>query len=193
MTRDEITSLAQGHYDAIGALLEAAIRDQTQSQKSRASLEGAAAELNRAASSLPSAINKKLESSLEKTAIDAGDRIVARFEDANLDADRASKAYQDAVRFSFLKLAALATVLVAIAVVGIVITTRLLTPSTSELMALREEKVQLEQQIEWLTRKGGKLDLVKCLTPEGRHAFCGKIDPQNLTLPSGHYLLMNRK
>lgn len=123
----------------------------------------------------------------------SGDRIVARFENANLDADRASKAYQDAVRFSFLKLAALATVLVAIAVVGIVIAARFLMPSTSELMALREERVQLEQQVESLTRKGGKLDIVECLTPEKRNAICGKIDPQRLVLPSGHYLLMNRK
>ncbi|OAJ59387.1 hypothetical protein A6V36_27465 [Paraburkholderia ginsengiterrae] len=93
-------------YDALGTLLEAAIRDQKLTADAVKAMNSLTTAIEQQSRSMPKAIVADVNSQLATTIDAAATTLTSRVESANLAADKATKALERAATFSILRICA---------------------------------------------------------------------------------------
>ncbi len=150
--------------------------------------------VTRAGQNLPSAVVQQVELLLKHQIDEAADKLVKRFNDANIDAERAAIAYQAAAKFSLRRFIIPTLSMTALGLTAMVCVAWILMPDLAELKARREEYAQLEQRLLWLEQKGANADMSSCLLPGKKTGgrLCVKIDP-NFGDQWGAYRIVAKK
>ena len=181
-------------HSVIGTLLEAAIRDQKAIHEAVEGLNSAENSVATAAARLPGAVAREVDVSLKQAVGGAADTLVKRFDDANIEAERAAAAYRDAAAFSLRRIVIPVLSITAIGASAIVIAAWLAMPNLAELQARREERDQLEQRIAWLEKYGARSDITNCEISKDRKKtrLCVKLDPNFGDHWSGYLVVANK-
>jgi hypothetical protein len=181
-------------YPALGTLLEAAIRDQKAIGKAVDGLNGVQRAMTTATAELPRTVAREVDASLQDAIERAAMRLVERFEKANVDAERAEKAYCNAVKFSLWKGALPVLGIAAVGAAAIVAVAWMLTPSLAEIQSRRDERDALEQRIAWLQQHGANGDFTKCIvSKDGKKTrLCVKLDSRFGDEWSGYRIIADR-
>ena len=158
------------------------------------SLNSAENSVATAAARLPGAVAREVDVSLKQAAGGAADTLVKRFEDANIEAERAAAAYRDAAAFSLRRIVIQALGITAIGASAIVIAAWLAMPNLAELQARKEERDRLEQRIAWLEQHGARSDITNCEISNDRKKtrLCVKLDPNFGGHWSGYLIVVNK-
>lgn len=157
-------------YDALGVLLEAAIRDQESIEKAVESMNALITALNQQRMSMPATIVASVKSELSASIEAAAQTLTTRVASTNLAADQAAQAFQRAAKFSLLRVCAPALFL---SLVAIAIWFALAALSVH---SLENEKAELEQRIAYLDSRGGHLDVSTCPSRNGESVPCIRVD-----------------
>jgi hypothetical protein len=165
-------------HDALGTLLEAAMRDQAGIHDALESLKKAKNLMDHVRYDLPTSVADEVKNSIDGAALRAGNTLFKRFNDANEKAEMAKEAYIDAAKFSIWRIGLITFGLSIIGAATIGIVAHLMMPSASEIQALRDEKAQLEQDIKRLYQAGARSDFTQCIVDENVKRFCVRLDPE---------------
>lgn len=183
MNRDDVKDLMQVHHDAIGALLEAAIRDQVALSKSRDRLDEAIPKLELLSRSLPLAVKEHIGSCIGEEVRTAMAGVADQLEDAKQAALDAASAYREGARYALWKVAITAVIVTLIAVGGIYLAARILVPSAEDILKLREENASEQRLAQELEKRTRGLDIAPCpqtSTPQNP-TWCARIRNQTGT------------
>lgn len=157
-------------YDALGTLLEAAMRDQKSTADAVRAMKSLTAAIEQQSRSMPAAIVADVKSQLDTTIEAAAKTLTSRVESANLAADRAMKALDRAATFSVLRICA-PVLLVSLAAMatwyGV---------TAWSVSRLEQQKTDLEQRVAYLDSRGGRLDVTSCRLGDGRSVPCIRVD-----------------
>lgn len=184
------------HHEIIGGLLETAIRDQVAIQHAVKGMAAATAAQQTAARELPGKISRSASEAIKPAVDDAATQVTKHFINANRDADRAALAYQQAAKFSMVWVVAAALMATAIGAAAVVAVAWMLTPTSVEIQALRDERALLQRDIAALEDKGARVDFTQCRLSNnpGRSRLCARIDPafESQTWLGGYRILQNK-
>ena len=184
------------HHEIIGALLEAATRDQIGIQRAIEGMKVATTAQHTAAHELPGKIAKSVSDAIEPAVDIAANRVVKRFIEANRDADRAALAYQQAAKFSMVRIVGAALGIVCVGAAAIVAVAWMTAPTSAEIQALRDERAQLQREIAVLEERGARTDFTRCKLPpnERQTRLCARLDPafEKDTWEGGYRILKNK-
>lgn len=163
--------------DVIGALLEAAMRDQRAIKESIESMKVSQKKMDNASDSLPSAVALRVSASLKVAIDDAADILLDQFKHATTEADRAAAAYQKASREAPRRFVLIGIGVTVVAIAALTTLAWYFTPSMDEIRARRAERDQLESQIDWL-KNAVHSDLTTCRLKSNTVRLCAKLDRQ---------------
>ncbi|KVF31173.1 hypothetical protein [Burkholderia vietnamiensis] len=157
-------------YDVLGALLEAAIRDQKLTGEAIASMNLASSKFVEQSRHLPGSVAAAVNNELQEAIDAAAETLTKRVKDANLEADRAAEAFGRATKratfFVFIPVL-LVTGLAMVIWYGV----------TAYLVhQLEQEKTRLQQKVNYLYSQGGQLDVRSCPLSDGRTAPCIRVE-----------------
>jgi hypothetical protein len=163
----------QWHYKLIRQLYEKANQNEEEISKRNKALEQATAtfcaQLDRLPAVLAASVERKLHTSfadaerkLEAAATIAGDRIVSRFTEANLDAERATAAYERGTKVSMRRIPGLAFACFLAGVAGVVLMMWFILPDEEKLSTMRREEARLTENIRNLIQRGGQAEVIGC-------------------------------
>jgi hypothetical protein len=164
-------------YDALGTLLEAAIRDQKLTADAVKAMNSLTAAIEQQSRSMPRAIVADVKSQLDTTIEAAAKTLTSRVESANLAADKATKALERAATFSVLRICApvlLASLAAMATWYGV--TARSVSRLELQKTDLQQQKTELEQRVAYLDSRGGRLDVTSCQFDDGRSVPCIHVD-----------------
>lgn len=157
-------------YDALGTLLEAAIRDQKLTADAVKAMNSLTTAIEQQSRSMPKAIVADVKSQLGTTIDAAATTLTSRVESANLAADKATKALERAATFSILRICAPA-LLASLAAMALWYGV-----TAWSVHRLEQQKTELEQRIAYLDSRGGRLDITSCRFDDGRSVPCIRVD-----------------
>ncbi|ATD58799.1 hypothetical protein CNX70_00265 [Janthinobacterium svalbardensis] len=179
----------------VGTLLEMAIRDQKAVRRAVERLSRTEHIVETAAAQLPATVAREVTLAIQEAVHEVADVLVRRFDAANIDAKRASVAYQEAAKFGFWRMIAGALGVMSIFMATIVFVAWLAMPNISELQARRDEKAYLEAQITLLEKRGAKIDYTICeLTKDRKKTrLCARIDPSFVDKWDGYRILAEKR
>ncbi|WP_090535533.1 hypothetical protein [Paraburkholderia sartisoli] len=164
-------------YDALGTLLEAAIRDQKLTADAVKAMNSLTAAVEQQSRSMPKAIVADVKSQLGTTIDAAATTLTSRVESANLAADKATKALERAATFSILRICAPA-LLASLAAMALWygVTAWSVHRLEQQKTDLEQQKTELEQRVAYLDSRGGRLDITSCRFDDGRSVPCIRVD-----------------
>ncbi|MBF0354940.1 MAG: hypothetical protein HQL43_06875 [Alphaproteobacteria bacterium] len=162
-------------------LKDGAIKNQTEISRAIQELKNLISQFQSSAAGLPRSVSDKVKGELagavSQAVNGAADRIIEKHTAANLRAEEAERAYARAVRWSFMRLFLVCLCFFAVGILGMVMAAKHVLPDYETIKALRQEKLQLEQTIAELERRGGKAIIITC--PDGnRSRPCIRTDEQ---------------
>lgn len=164
-------------YDALGTLLEAAIRDQKLTADAVKAMNSLTAAIEQQSRSMPRAIVADVKSQLDTTIEGAAKTLTSRVESANLAADKATKALERAATFSVLRVCAPA-LLISLAAMATWygVTAQSVSRLEQQKTDLEQQKTELEQRVAYLDSRGGRLDVTSCRFDDGRSVPCIRVN-----------------
>lgn len=164
-------------YDALGTLLEAAIRDQKLTADAVKAMNSLTAAIEQQSRSMPKAIVTDVKDQLGTTIDAAATTLTSRVESANLAADKATKALERAATFSILRICAPA-LLASLAAMALWygVTAWSVHRLEQQKTDLEQQKTELEQRVAYLDSRGGHLDITSCRFDDGRSVPCIRVD-----------------
>jgi hypothetical protein len=164
-------------YDALGTLLEAAIRDQKLTADAVKAMNSLTAAIEQQSRFMPKAIVADVKSQLGTTIDAAATTLTSRVESANLAADKATKALERAATFSILRICAPA-LLASLAAMALWygVTAWSVHRLEQQKTDLEQQKTELEQRLAYLDSRGGHLDITSCRFDDGRSVPCIRVD-----------------
>ncbi|PVX82454.1 hypothetical protein [Paraburkholderia unamae] len=157
-------------YDVLGSLLEAAIRDQKLTGDAIVSMQRVSNELAQHGSRLPGTVAAAVNSNLKQTIDSAAEVLTERVKDANVEADRAADAFRRATRratFFVCIPAVFATAALMATWYGV---------TAHSVHQLEQEKLSLQQRVDYLYSQGGQLDVRSCPLSDGRAVPCIRVE-----------------
>ncbi|MTV42035.1 hypothetical protein [Duganella radicis] len=163
--------------DVIGALLEAAVRDQHAINDAIKEMKGSRRKMDDASDTLPSTVASRVSASLKVAIDDAANTLLERFNHATTEADRAAAAYQKASREAPRRFVLLGIGVTFVAITALATLAWCFTPSMDEIRARRAERDNLENQVEWL-KQAAHSDLTTCRLKNNTVRLCAKLDRQ---------------
>ncbi|MGO4382127.1 hypothetical protein [Pseudoduganella sp. RAF53_2] len=176
----------------IGALLEAAIRDQDAVHKAAEGLASSKRTLDAVASQLPGAVASSVDASLEKVLDKAAKALLKNLNEADANAERASAAYERAAQFAVSRIVIWALGITTIAAMTIIAVAWLFMPDLAELQARRAERDALEKRIAWLKQVEGS-DISNCILADRRsNRVCARIDSKFPDAWNGYRILSSK-
>jgi hypothetical protein len=158
------------------SLWQAAKRSFERAEVTQVQLGKAADALKVNAQHLPELIARRLEEQLPHAASKAASMISANWTDANMHADRAAKAYQEAAQNARKIIYSGAFFVLGLFVLAMLVMAFWLRPKFETLAQLRVQEEQLQARIELLTKQGGRANLSRCEDSKGRVRLCIKVD-----------------
>lgn len=163
---------------AIGTLLEAAIRDQKAIREAAQGLRETEKTVRESIHRIPGQVAREVDASLQRAIDTVANQLMARFEEANANAELASAAYQASAKFSFWRLVLPVLGLTAFGATAIFLAAWMIMPSTSEIQEKRAEVDRLEQRLSSLEQQGARADYTQCIVSERpkRLRLCVKLD-----------------
>ncbi|SOE92957.1 hypothetical protein SAMN05414139_05720 [Burkholderia sp. D7] len=164
-------------YDALGTLLEAAMRDQKLTADAVKAMNFLTAAIEQQSRSLPKAIVTDVKNQLGTTIDAAATALTSRVESANLAADKATKALERAATFSILRICAPA-LLASLAAMALWygVTAWYVHRLEQQKTDLEQQKTELEERVAYLDSRGGHLDITSCQFEDGRSVPCIRVD-----------------
>jgi hypothetical protein len=177
----------------IGNLLEAAVRDQAAIGKAAARLAKLQTDIDVILAAVPGTVASRVDVSLARAIDGAAGKLVERFDEANVEAERAVQAFRRAAQHPVLHIAWILFGLSCIAAAAIVAVAWTAAPTNSEIQALREERDALKAEIAWLKKNAPKSDIKPCQTSDGKQGICARLDPTNKDEWVGGYRFLAAK
>lgn len=174
----------------LSSVMEAAVENQNLAKDILDQAADAIGRLHDASVRMPSTVAGKVDVKLKEATSTAADTLVARFTEANTNAELATAAYINASRHALTKIVLMALAITAICAIGIVLMVRYAAPSYSEIQQLRQERDTLIGQIRWLDQIN-KIDLIPC-SYGNTSRICAKVEDRSGRVGS-YQLLANKR
>ncbi|MGP8434968.1 hypothetical protein ACT2FY_24255 [Paraburkholderia fungorum] len=157
-------------YDALGALLEAAIRDQKSTADAVKSMKALTGAISQQSRDLPGTVSAGVKRELEQAIDAAAESLSGKVGAANIAADTAVAAFERATRRSMLYVcvpALLASALAMATWYGV---------TAWSVRSLQKEKTELQESVALLEKHGGRLDVTSCRFKDGHTEPCIRVD-----------------
>lgn len=178
--------------DVVGSLLEMAYRDQLAIQNAVGGLDRSQKKLDAAASGLSTTVAAEVRASLNASIDNAAKTLLKHFDDANVEAVRATTAYREAYENSKFHFAMWGLAVTALAMTALTILAWLFLPSLDEIQRRRTERDALAEEIAWL-HLSTQADIGECkINNKKNRRLCARIDPQFTTGTTGYYVIAKK-
>lgn len=171
---------------AAAAVFEESARQQRATKEVLTAISATIRHFQAQTDALPHQVLKSVDQALPAAAGKAASSIASKWTDANKHADKATKAYQEALRWSPWKIAGMAMFCTLCGIFGMVVTARSVLPQADVVAALRIEEANLRQKIQQLTGNGGFANVVICYDTRNRKRLCVQID-ESARVPNKGY------
>ncbi len=158
--------------DSLYQLLESAIRNEETISASAETLKTTTENLQKASHHLPARVANEVERAAINSADAAARQLTSKLVSVVDAAEKARKTYEDAVEFSFRRIAWQAVMASFFGIGAMVLTAWIIIPDAKKMQALREEKAWLESNIAALERQGGKVVFERCQPNTGPSRLC---------------------
>lgn len=135
--------------------------------------------LERDVSRLATDVREKIAESATKTAQRAAQLLRENFDEADDAARRAAQRHERAAGNLVWRIVLIALIVQAVVLIGVWLLVRTTIPSREEIEARRAEVAQLRTQLEYLERKGARLELIDCIDERKRLHLCFRTDERN--------------
>lgn len=163
-------------WSVFHTLLEKAILDQRAIERATQAMDSAAALLRDLPGKLVTEVSGAVERKLESASQEAANKIVERFDRANVEADRACLAYERAAKFAPIRFAFLAVIVFGCGLLGMLAVAWFVLPNFQTITLLRKEQADLEATISSLAQRGGRIETSQCSLSNGALKFCIRVE-----------------
>jgi hypothetical protein len=176
-------------YDALGRVLESAIRHQETADTSVAQLNLAAKKMGNVADELKGQLSREISTALQDASCQAAELLTKKFRDADQYANAAAARYQRSVRGAVWKIVLGAAVAGSAAMgTGAYMVMRSV-PSYEEIQTMRAEAAMLKKNVATLEEQGGRARISRCANGTKKGRLCIQIDETAVLYKDGYRVI----